>query len=141
MRKCVIYDSSLKFSKAFYGILALVAFLIQSQWLVLVISILMIIEMFSMKLSLPYRLHALYLKNFFKERLRPIRKEEAELSFVCGMAGSPLFISFFLLYFNQFTGFAWVLVLVIALLLLLSGVAGVCLASLTYAVFKKVFRL
>jgi len=141
MRQCVIYDSSLKFSKAVYGILALTAFLIQNYWLVLVISVLMIVEIISIKLSLPYYLHSLYLKKFFPGRLRPVRKESAELSFVCGLAGSPLFISFFLLYFNKFTAFAWGLVLVIALLLLMSGIVGVCVASLTYVIFKKIFRV
>jgi hypothetical protein len=101
----------------------------------------MIIEMFSMKLRLPYRLHSFYLKKFFQERLRPIRKEPAELSFVCAMAGSPLFVSFFLLSINQFTAVAWGIVLVISLLLLMSGVVGVCVASLTYVIFKKIFKL
>jgi len=141
MQQCLIYDSSLKFSKTFYGILALISFLIQSQWLVLIISVLMIFEIISMKLSIPYRLHALYLARFYKERLRPVKKESAELSFVCGMAGSPLFISFFLLYFDKFVGLAWGLVLLISFLLLLSGVAGLCVASLTYVIFKKIFKL
>jgi hypothetical protein len=139
MHQCLIYNSSLKFSKATYGILALVAFLIQNQWLVLVISVLIALEIFSIKLSIPYQFHAWFLEKILKKRPEPIQKESAELAFVCGMAGSPLLISFFLLYFDKFVGFAWGLVLVIALLLLLSGI-GLCVASLTYVIFKKTLK-
>jgi len=137
MQQCLIYNSSLRFSKATYGILALVAFLIQSQWLVLVISILIILEIISINLSIPYQFHILVLRKLLNKTPQPIQKEQGELAFVCGMAGSPLLISFILLYFGKFTGFAWGLVLVIALLLLLSGI-GICVASLTYVIFKKI---
>lgn len=139
MQQCLIYNSSLRFSKATYGILALVAFLIQSPGLVLVISVLIVLEIISIKLSIPYQFHILVLKKLLKKKPEPIQKESAELAFVCGMAGSPLFISFLLLYFDKFVGFAWGLVLVISLLLLLSGV-GVCVASLTYVIFKKIIK-
>lgn len=139
MQQCLIYNSSLRFSKATYGILALVAFLIQSSWLVLIISVLIILEIVSIKLSIPYQFHIWFLEKVMKKSPAPIQKEQGELAFVCGMAGSPLFISFILLYFNKFVGFAWGLVLVIAFLLLLSG-AGICVASLTYVIFKKIIK-
>lgn len=133
----MIYNKSLRFSKTVYGILALIAFFTQSQWLVFAISVLMIFEIFSIKASIPYQFHVFACKKFFKQNYSPIQKESGELAFVCGLAGGPLFINFLLLYFEKFAGFAWILVLAIAFFLLLSGVAGFCVASLSYVIFKK----
>ncbi len=140
MQRCMIYNKSLRFSKTVYGILALAAFLIQSQWLVFAISVLMIFEIFSIKISLPYRFHIFISKKFFKKQYSQIQKESGELAFVCGLAGGPLFMGFLLLYFGKFPEFAWILVLTIALLLLLSGVVGLCVASLSYVIFKNFFN-
>lgn len=138
MGQCqVIYNSSLKFSKAIYGLLALIAFLIQSPWLVLAVSVLMALEIFSIKFNLPYHFHTLILRKMLGKKQTPIQKESGELAFVCAIASTPLFISFLLLYFGKAAGFAWGLVLVIALLLLLSGI-GFCVASLMYVLFKKI---
>lgn len=140
MQRCIIYNKSLRFSKTVYGILALFAFLSQNFWFVFIISVLMIFEMFSVKLNFPYQLHVFVLKRIFKKNIEPIQKEKGELIFVCGLAGAPLFLSFLLLHFGKFIGFAWSLVLVVSLLLLLSGVAGFCVASLSYVIFKKLFK-
>ncbi|MFH1255251.1 MAG: DUF4395 family protein [bacterium] len=136
----MIYNRSLRFSKTVYGILALIAFFIQSQWLIFSISVLMIFEIFSIKISIPYQFHVFASKKFFAQRYNPIEKESGELAFVCGLAGGPLFIGFLLLYFGKFIGFAWILILAIAFLLLLSGMAGLCVASLSYVIFKKIFN-
>ena len=56
------------------------------------------------------------------------------------MGGSLLLIGFLLLYFEKFVSFAWSLVLIVALLMFLAGFTGVCVASLMYAVFKKIFK-
>jgi len=140
MQQCLIYDNSLKFSRAVYGTLALVAFLIHNHWLVLIVSGLMILGAFSVKLNIPYQFHALVLRKLLKKKAEPIQKVSGELSFAWGMGGSLLLIGFLLLYFEKFVSFAWSLVLIVALLMFLAGFTGVCVASLMYAVFKKIFK-
>ncbi len=138
--KCLIYDSSLRFSRAIYGTLSLIAFLIQSQWLVLATSALMILGIFTISLNIPYQFHNLISKIIFKKDLKKVKKEKQELSFACGMGGFVLFLSFFLLYSGKFINFAWSLVLVMSLLMFLASFAGVCVASLIYASSRKIFK-
>ena len=140
MKQCLIYDNSLRFSRALYGTLALIAFLIHSQWLVLTAGLLMTFGAFSIKFNIPYQFHALVLKKLLKERVKPIQKEAGELNFACGMGGIFLFISFLLLYFEIFISLAWGLTLMMSLLMFLAGFVGVCVGSLMYAVFKKIFK-
>lgn len=140
MQQCLIYNNSLRFSRATYGILVLIAFFIQNHWLVLAVSLLMIFGAFSIKLNIPYQLHILVSRKLLRKRAEPIQRESAELSFVCGMGGALLFISFLFLYFEKFVDFAWILVLIMALLMFLACFVGICVASLMYAVFKKTFK-
>ena len=73
MTQCLIYDSSLKFSRASYGALTLIAFLIHNQWLILAISLLVIFGAFSLKLNIPYQFHALISKKISRKRFEPIQ--------------------------------------------------------------------
>lgn len=139
MQQCLIYDSSIKFSRAIYGILVLVAFLIQNYWLVLALSILMFVGVFSIKLNIAYQFHALFLKKLLREKSQPVQRESGELKFVSGLIGALLFISFLILYFEKFADFAWIVILIISLLYFLACFAGICVASLMYAIFKKIF--
>lgn len=140
MQQCLIYDDSLKFSRAVYGVLVLVSFFIYSQWLVLVISLLMILGAFSIKFNIPYQLHSLFFKKILKSKTELIQKEAGELSFVSGMTGILLFIGFLFLYFEKFVDSAWIFVLIMALLLFLACFVGFCIATLMYAFLKKSFR-
>jgi hypothetical protein len=140
MQQCLIYDNSLRFSRAFYGALTLIAFLIQNIWLVLVVSLLMTVGAFSIKLNIPYQFHALVLGKLLKKKAEPIQKESGELSFVSGMTAGLLFIGFLLLYFEKFIDFAWIFILIMASLIFLACFVGFCVATLTYALLKKVFK-
>lgn len=140
MNQCLIYDSSMKFSRAAYGVLALVAFLIQSYWLVLVISIFVFIGVFSVKLNIAYQFHALIIKKLLRESSQPVQREIGELKFVSAVIGVLLFVDFLVLYYGKFAGLAWTVVLVISLLYFLACFAGICIASLMYAFFKKIFN-
>ena len=140
MKQCLIYDNSLKFSRATYGILTLVAFLIHNHWLVLATSLLMAFGVFSIKLNIPYQFHALVLRKLLKERSTPIQKESGELNFVSGMTAGLLLIGFLLLYFGKFISFAWIFILIVALLIFLACFVGFCVATLMYAFFKKTFK-
>jgi uncharacterized membrane protein YedE/YeeE len=140
MRKCLIYNSSLKFARATYGCLALIAFFLHNIWLVLLTGILTIIGAVSEKYNLPYQFHAKFLRKVFKDKSEPLEKDKGELSFACGMASIFLFLAFILLYFGRFLSIAWGLVLIVAILMLFAGIAGICMASLMYAFGKKIFK-
>lgn len=140
MQQCLIYDKSLRFSRAVYGILALIAFLIHNHWLVLATSLLLAFGAFSIKSNILYQFHALVLRKLLKERSEPIQKESGELNFVSGMTGALLFIGFLFLYFGKFVDFAWIFILIMVLLIFLACFVGFCVATLTYVFFKKIFK-
>ena len=140
MQQCFVYDNSLKFSRSIYGLLSLIAFLTKNHWLILLVGILMILGIISIKLNFFYQLHFLVFKKLLRDKSDSTKRDSGEIMFACGMAGSLLLISFFLLYFDKAVSFAWILVLMVALLMFLAGIAGVCVASLMYAVFKKISK-
>ena len=140
MQQCLIYDNSLKFSRAVYGTLALVAFLIHNHWLVLIVSGLMILGAFSVKLNIPYQFHALVLRKLLKKKAGPIQKESGELNFVAGMTATLLFIGFLFIYFGKFVNFAWIFILIMAFLIFLACFVGFCVATLMYIFFKRIFK-
>jgi len=136
MQQCLIYNGSLRFSRATYGVLALIAFLLHNQWLVLVVSILMILGVFSLKFNIPYQVHA----KLTGKRSAPIQKELGELNFVSGMTGALLLIGFLLIYFDKFVSFAWIYILIVTLLIFLACFVGFCVATLMYVLLKKIFQ-
>ena len=140
MQVCSIYDSSLRFSRAVYGFLILLAFFIHNSWIILGVSILLFMSIISVKINVPYQFHAIFLRKLMKKKALPIQKESAELNFVSGMTGIIIFACFLLIYFDVFASFAWILSLIMALLIFLACFAGFCVASLTYAVYKKIFK-
>jgi len=139
MQQCLIYNNSLRFSRAIYGLLTIIAFLIHNHWLVLATAILMTLGTCSIKLNIPYQLHVLFLKKFKKEVQPPIEKELAELNFVSGMTAGLLLIGFLFIYFDKFVEFAWIYILIVALLIFLACFVGFCVATLMYVFFKKIF--
>ncbi|MFH1859190.1 MAG: DUF4395 family protein [Patescibacteria group bacterium] len=141
MQQCQIYNNSLKFSRAIYGILTLIAYLMHSYWLVLAVSLLMVLGVFSIKFNIPYQFHILVLRKFLKEKSEPIQKESGELNFVAGMTAGLLFIGFLFLYFGKFVNFAWIFILIITLLIFLACFVGFCMATLMYIFFKKIFKI
>jgi len=137
MQQClIVYNNAWKFSMTTYGILALLAYLIQNSWLVLIASILMIFGAISINYNFLYQFYS----RVFGKKSETIEKESGESSFIYGLTASILLIGFLLLYFGKFVSLAWILILILVFLMLLSGLTGVCVASLMYAVFKKVFK-
>lgn len=141
MQQHLICDNSLRFSKGTYGILVLVAFLIQNSWLVLATSLLMVFGVFSINFNIPYQFHALVLRKLLKGKLEPLQKKSGKLGFANVMGGVFLFISFLLLYFEKFVDFSWILILIVSFLMLLASVVDICVASLIYVFFKKIFKI
>lgn len=140
MTKCTIYNKSLRFSRATYGVLSLISFLIQSPLLVLFTGFLMLLGSLSLKLNIPYNLHSFFLNRLLKRKLDITQKELGELNFACGMGGTVLLLSFMLFFFERWVNFGWGLVLLMSLLMFLASFASVCVGSLVYVLFKKLFR-
>ncbi|MFA6099029.1 MAG: DUF4395 family protein [Patescibacteria group bacterium] len=140
MKQCQIYDGSLKFSRATYGVLTLIAFFTRSEWLVLAVSLLIILGAFSLKLNIPYQFHTLVIKKMMKNQTAPVQKESGELNFVAAMTGALLLFGFLLLYFNVWVNFAWIFILLVALLIFLACFVGFCVATLMYVLMKKMFK-
>lgn len=141
MNQCSIYNnSSLNFFRAVCGFLALAAFLIQNQWLVLITGLLFLFGVFSMKLNFIYQFHSFISGKLLKQKFAPITKDPGELRFVYGFTAILFLISFFLLYYGKFVSFAWGLDLLVSFLTLLASFANLCLASLMYVMFKKIFN-
>lgn len=136
----MVYNDSLRFSRTVYGVLTLIAFLLQSFWLVLATSIIMFVGVASERFNLFYRLHLFFQRKVLKRDLQPVKKDSGELSFACSMGGGLLLAAFFLLYYTQMEGVAWVLVALTSFFMFLAGFAGICTASLMYASFKKLFK-
>jgi len=136
MKQCAIYNSSLRFSRAVYGIMVLASFFIRNEWLLLAAVILMVLGTISLKLNIPYQIHALA----FGSKSEPIQKELAELNFVSGMTALLLLIGFLFVYFGKFIDFAWIYLLVVDFLIFLACFVGFCVATLMYVFFKKILR-
>lgn len=137
MQQCLIYNSSLKFSRATYGVLVLVAFFLHSQWLIFAISVLILLGAISLKLNIPYQLHALILN---KNKIQPTPRELGELNFVATATGILLLIGFLFLNFSKFVNAAWVYILIVDLMIFLACFIGFCIATLMYIFFKKLFN-
>jgi hypothetical protein len=140
MKTCQIHDNSLRFSRAIYAILVLIAVLIHNQWLVLAVAFLTILGAFSFKLNVFYQFHVLFLKKLFNDKSEPIQKESAELGFVSGMTGILLLIGFLMLYYGNFSDIAWIYILIVDLLIFLACLVGFCVATLMYVLLKKIFK-
>jgi len=141
MSQCLIYNnSSLNFFRAVCGFLALIAFLIQNEWLVLITGLLFLFGVFSMKFNFLYQFHSFVSSKLLKQKFTPIQKDSGELKFVYSFTAALFLISFFLIYFGKFVDFAWGLDILVSFLTLLASFANICLASLMYAFFKKIFN-
>ncbi|MCX6720513.1 MAG: DUF4395 family protein [Candidatus Staskawiczbacteria bacterium] len=139
MNQCQIYDNrSLNFFRAVCGFLALIAFLIQNEWLVLITGLLFLLGVFSMKLNFIYQLHRLISNKIGNYVFEPIQKDSGEIKFVYGFTAVCFLTSFFLIYYGKYVDIAWGLDLLVAFLTLLASFANLCLASLMYVMFKKV---
>jgi len=139
MNTCQVYDKSLRFSRAAYGALTVIAFFLRNEWVLLSVCVLMSLGTFSLKLNLFYQLHYLLFERLAKKRSAPTPKESEELKFVSGMTVVLLFIGFLLVHFNFHVEFAWIYILVVALLIFLACFVGLCLATLMYVLIKKIF--
>lgn len=140
MQTCSIYDNALRFSRATYGSLVLIAFLIHNHWLILATIVLMIFGIFSIKLNIPYQFHALIVRKLGKDKSEPIEKESEELNFVAAITVGLLFTGFLFLYYGKFVDFAWIFILIVDLLIFLACFVGFCVATLMYIFLKKIFK-
>lgn len=140
MQQCQIHDNSLRFSRAVYAILVLIAVLIHSQWLVLAVSILTLLGALSLKLNVFYQFHSLVIKKILNDKSMLVTKELGELNFVAAATGILLLIGFLWLYYGKADDYAWIYVLIVDLLIFLACLVGFCVATLMYVLLKKLFK-
>jgi apolipoprotein N-acyltransferase len=112
----------------------------RNQWLLLAVCFMLALAAFSIKLNIPYQLHALFSRKLAKKEAESSQRESGELNFVSGMTGALLFIGFLLIYFGKFADAAWIFILIMSLLLFLACFVGFCVATLTYVFFKKLVK-
>lgn len=142
MQQCSVYDKSLKFSRFIYGLVVLIAFFIDSKWLILVVSILTIIGAFSLDFNIPYQFHTLVEKYFLKKNaVKPVNKDFGEISFVSAATGMLLLFGFLLLHFTKYTTFAWMYILIVAAMIFLACLVGFCVATLMYVLIKNSLKI
>jgi hypothetical protein len=140
MPQCSISDKSLRFSRAIYGILILAGFFLKDPRFVLVVIILLALNTITEKLNILYYFHLIFVKKLLKKEHVIIVKETAELRYVSGMTAILLLAGYLPIYYNKFASFGWVWLLVMSLLLFLACFAGFCVATLSYALFVKLFK-
>ncbi|MDP3093503.1 MAG: DUF4395 family protein [bacterium] len=141
MNPCFAYNSSLRFARSFFGIVALLAYFLQNQWLVFVLGIIMAMAAISLKYNIVYQLHLNFLKKLLKSKEEePVAKDSAELSLACGLGASFLLIPALLFGLDKWVSFGWAMVLLNSFLMLLAGITGACVASIMYATIKKALR-
>ena len=137
MNPCYTHNSSLRFTRNFLGMAVLLAYLIENKALVLVLGVVMAVAAISLQYNLVYQLHFLVLRKLFKAKDEPVAKDSGELSFAWKMGASFLLIPTLLFALDKWPGLAWTLVLLDGVLLLLAGIASICVASMLYAMLVK----
>jgi hypothetical protein len=141
MAQCLIYDNrALNFFRATCGFLALFAYLIQNEWIVLITGILFFLGVFSMKFNILYQLFNLVSGKILKQKIAPVQKDSGELKFVYGFTGICFLIAFAMIYFKIFPEIGWFLNLAVSFLTLLASFTNICLAALMYVVYRKIFN-
>lgn len=140
MRQCEIHNDSLKFSRAVYGLLVLLAIIIHNEWLVLAVAVLVILGAFSFSLNLFYQVHVLIIKKVMGNKTLPVQKESGELKFVAAMTGILLLVGFYWVYSGVAVDMAWIYILIVDLLIFLACFVGFCVATMMYIVLKKIFK-
>jgi len=134
----LIYENSLRFSMAIYGILALFAYLINNIWLVLVVGILMGMGAVSINYNTFYQLHLRFLRICRKPSI-PM-KDINKARFSGSIALIFLVLASILFYFWNLRSLAWILTGLVTILSLLAGLTGVCIGSIMYLSSKKSLR-
>ncbi len=143
MKKIETYESSLRFCRTFYGVLALTSFLTRNIWVALACAVVMIVGVLRPnKTNLVYQFHKRFLRPKLGSESDPIPRPLGELRFACLFGGLTLIVCSALVYFELLTGVAWSLVLALSFLMILSGFSGVCAATLIYIfAIKKSFGI
>jgi len=131
MAQCLIYDNrALNFFRATCGFLALLAYFIQNEWLVLITGVLFFLGVFSIKLNILYQLYIVVFGKVLKQKIAPVQKDSGELKFVYGFTGTCFLIAFAMIYFKIFPEIGWFLNLTVSFLTLLASFTNLCIAAL-----------
>ncbi len=135
MKNIDTYESSLRFCRTLYGGLALVGFLTKNIWVTAGCGLIMVVGVIHPnKTNLIYQFHKRFLRS---KESKPISRPVGELRFACLLGGIVLITSSFFAWFGFLSEVAWILVLALSFLMLLSGFSGLCAATLLYIFLIK----
>jgi sensor histidine kinase YesM len=140
MQQCQIFDDSLRFSRAVYGLMVLLSIIIHSPWLLLLTAILTLLGAVSLKINIFYQFHLLVIKKLSRRPTSPVTKDSAELKFVAAATGLLLLVGFFWINSGRALELAWIYVLIVDLLIFLACFVGFCVATLMYVLIKKILK-
>ena len=133
---CFAYNSSLRFSRFFWGFFVLMAFLFQSPGLVFILGV-FVAAATSLKHNVAYHYHCLSLRNRFQLSDKPSVKDAKGLFRAWAIEASLLLVPSLLFVLKKYLDFAWSLVLLDSLLLLLTALIGFDFRSLIKLSSKK----
>lgn len=108
-------------------------------WLAFITAGLLILAAFSVNLNLFYQIHLRFLRKIFGDKSDLMPKDFGENCFSSSLAALFILVGSILIYSGKFVSLGWYLVLITSLLFFLAGIAGLCVASMAYAVAKKFF--
>ena len=113
MKKCLIDDNSLRFSRTIYGFLTLAAFLSRNVWLVLIITILVALGIISNNYNVFYQSHYRFFRTLARKKSILVEREFNELRFAYGLGTIFLTTALTLLYLGEFAEIGCFLVLIV----------------------------
>jgi len=137
--QCSISNSSLKFARNASGLLILAAYLLHSVELAIAIAAIMLLGAFSIKTNILYQFYYHVVGKGSKEKLNILEKDGGEVIFSWTMGGVFVVIGLILIYFNLVT-LGWIFILITSMLMFCAGFLNFCVASMMYAVFKKMIQ-
>lgn len=89
----LIHEDSLRFSMVLYGILVLLAYLLNNFWIMLAIGVLMGVGSISINYNLFYQLHSSCLRRIFSKESPSPSKDINEARFAGSVAAILLFLA------------------------------------------------
>ncbi|MFA5746959.1 MAG: DUF4395 family protein [Candidatus Paceibacterota bacterium] len=134
--KCSISNSSLKFARNVSGFLIMVAYLLKNVPMTITIAVIMLLGAVSIKMNIFYQFHFKFLG---KNKLPVSERDKGEIIFSWTMGGLFLVIGLVLVYYDLALA-GWIFILMTSLLMFCAGFLNFCVASMMYAVFKKMIQ-
>jgi hypothetical protein len=114
----------------------MVAYLLKNVPMTITIAVIMLLGAVSIKMNIFYQFHFKFLG---KNKLPVSERDKGEIIFSWTMGGLFLVIGLVLVYYDLALA-GWIFILMTSLLMFCAGFLNFCVASMMYAVFKKMIQ-